>query len=98
VADAVNGVRKVAILCSGGAAQHKPWRLGFILEVGDRSPVGAGCSMIRNADGVGTGYLLRCGEAKCRQSKPITFRHWRKLVAGWDEANRDTLDIAALPF
>ena len=52
--------------------------------------------MIRNADDVGTGYLLKCGHGLCRQSKSVTFRKWRKLVADLDAANADRLDIAEI--
>ena len=91
----MTGLRKIRIVCSCGTGPE-PWRVGFILETGHRSPVGTGCSMIRNADGVGTGYLLGCG--RCPRSKTITFHNWRKLVAGLDADDAETLDIAALPF
>jgi hypothetical protein len=89
---------KIGILCSGGATVHKPWRLGFILEVGNRSPEGAGCDMMRRPDGVGYGYRLKCGNRKCRHAPEFSFKKWRKLVAGLDKARVDTLDIADLPF
>ena len=90
---------KIAILCTHQSADlGPPWRLGFILEVGNRSQAGAGCDMMRRPDRVGYGYRLKCGNKKCRRAPEFSFKKWRKLVAGLDKARADTLDIADLPF
>jgi hypothetical protein len=52
--------------------------------------------MMRDEDGMGTGFRLRCG--RCPRNKEVTFAHWLVLVTGLDTADADTLDIAALPF
>jgi hypothetical protein len=91
------GLRKIRIVCTCRAPDLEPQRLGFILEVGNRSPVGAGCPpMMRDEHGHGTGYRLRCG--RCPRAPVVAFETWQTLVAGLDEAGADTLDIAALPF
>jgi hypothetical protein len=89
--------RKIRIECSCRAPELEPWRVGSISEAGSlRNPNGPGCSMMRDQDGMGTGFRLRCG--RCPRNKEVTFAHWLVLVAELDTADADTLDIATLRF
>jgi len=92
----VNGQRAIQIVCSCRDAYAEPRRVGFIVEVMGRSPVGAGCRLMRDKQGHGTGYRLRCD--RCRRAPEVTYARWAQLVAGLDKADVDTLDIVALPF
>jgi hypothetical protein len=89
--------RKIRIVCTCRASELKPWRVGSISEAGSlRNPNGPGCSMMRDQDGIGRGFLLRCG--RCPRAPEFTFDKWLVLVTGLDMADADTLDIAALRF
>jgi len=87
---------KIRIQCSHRDPALDPQRLGFILEVMGRSPIGAGCTMMRDPTGWGTGFRLTC--ARCGRAPEFTLATWRRLVDGLDQARVGTLDIAALPF
>jgi hypothetical protein len=52
--------------------------------------------MMRDQDGMGTGFRLRCG--RCPRAPEFTLEKWLVLVGGLDTVDADTLDIAALPF
>jgi hypothetical protein len=89
--------RKIRIVCTCRAPELKPWRVGSISEAGSlRNPNGPGCSMMRDQDGVGRGFRLRCG--RCPRNKELTFAHWLVQVTELDTADADTLDIAELQF
>lgn len=87
---------KVEIVCTGRGT-HGPWRVGFILEVGDRSPVGAGCEqMVRDGTEQGTKWRLRC--RRCGKDTEFTLTRWAVLVAGLNAVRAGRLDISRLPF
>lgn len=90
------GPRKILIVCTCRTPEWAPRRLGFILEIMNRSPVGGGCQMLRDPTGWGTGYRLSCD--RCGRKPVLTVDNWRRLVAGLDEHDVPQLDIAALPF
>jgi hypothetical protein len=97
VADIVNGQQKIRIICTCRAPENiEPRRVGFIDEVMARQPVGKGCSMMRNRDGIGTGYRLRCG--RCPRAPVFTFDRWAQLVEELDADGADTLDISERRF
>jgi hypothetical protein len=91
------GLRKIRIVCTCRAPELEPWRVGFISEAGSlRAPSGWHCEMMRDRDGQGTGWRLRCG--RCPRAPEFTFTRWAQLVTGLDTANVGVLDIARLNF
>lgn len=87
----------IEIVCTGQGT-HPRRRLGFVLEVMDRSPAGVGCEMMRDGAGAGTGYRIRCGEPRCRKDTEFTLDRWAVLVAGLDAVRAGRLDVSRLPF
>jgi hypothetical protein len=81
---------------------HERYRLGFILEIGDRSPSSLNKDRIehmRDEAGYRTGYQLTCG--LCPRSTQITEANWRSLVESRDAEDPGALtplDISRLPF
>lgn len=89
-------VSRIEITCTDGGRHRRQQRLGFIIEVGDRSPTGTGVEHMRDAAGWRTGYRFTCGS--CGRSPEVTQKRWRDLVGGLDGIAATRLDISQLPF
>lgn len=87
---------KIRLVCTD-RGRHEPWRVGFVIEVMERQPTGAGVKVERDGEGFRTGYRLSCGRCP-RRPLLSADATWPQLVEGLDAAGVECLDISDLPF
>lgn len=82
----------IEIICTKGG--HTPYRFGFVLEIGDRSPSSTRVEQLRGPDGRRTGYRFPC--RICGHAPTRNNAKWYRIVRDLDAAGLRVLDTRRL--